>query len=333
MKDDELASGSSRTSEGEIERSEVVNYDDDDGVFGDDVFNDQRHISGLVGEVSDIPRLRMQHSTAGYRDGIAHAKTESVQEGFDEGYPLGSRLGTRVGALVGLLEGLVAASENPTSSTSTTLTSRPSFSTQSSTEMSRRRGDGKELHPMNNLRGKKAIDISYGEVREGEVGKETKDIGRQSEAENGKDVNDNSKDDNDEDQEMMTTKIEDRISQLLRDAKRELLDLSGVVDMMTTTGVVTVEGDAVDDKDDQILHYEGGYGDAESDPVRKTTVSATTPTIATIGAYTAGNPNASLTLMNSSQSKTMEERLDKWMGIIRHELSSLGLHIELDQPL
>ncbi len=60
-------------------------------------------------EVSDIPRMRSQHSTAGYRDGIAHAKSQSVQEGFDEGYPIGARLGMEVGCILGVLEGLVSS--------------------------------------------------------------------------------------------------------------------------------------------------------------------------------------------------------------------------------
>ena len=55
---------------------------------------------------SDIPRLRSQHSTAGYRDGIAAAKEKSLQPGFDEGFSLGATFGLKAGALVGELEGL-----------------------------------------------------------------------------------------------------------------------------------------------------------------------------------------------------------------------------------
>ncbi|KAL1870542.1 hypothetical protein VTK73DRAFT_2581 [Phialemonium thermophilum] len=58
---------------------------------------------------SDIPRLRQEHTTAGYRDGIAAAKAQSVQAGFDEGFGLGATIGMRVGRLLGLLEGIVAA--------------------------------------------------------------------------------------------------------------------------------------------------------------------------------------------------------------------------------
>ncbi|KAK2074049.1 hypothetical protein P8C59_008286 [Phyllachora maydis] len=58
---------------------------------------------------SDIPRLRQEHATAGYRDGLAAAKAGSVQAGFDEGFGLGATLGLRAGRLLGLLEGLASA--------------------------------------------------------------------------------------------------------------------------------------------------------------------------------------------------------------------------------
>src|SRR5947207_4804130 len=58
---------------------------------------------------SDIPRLRSQHATAGYRDGIVASKEVSMQTGFDEGYALGAAVGLRAGVLVGSVEGLFAA--------------------------------------------------------------------------------------------------------------------------------------------------------------------------------------------------------------------------------
>lgn len=60
-------------------------------------------------EPSDIPRLRTTHTTAGYRDGIAASKTQSLQPGFDEGYSLGAVLGLRVGYIIGVLEALYFA--------------------------------------------------------------------------------------------------------------------------------------------------------------------------------------------------------------------------------
>ncbi|MCJ1423367.1 Essential protein Yae1, N terminal [Sticta canariensis] len=63
----------------------------------------------VINVASDMPRLRATHSTAGYRDGIAAAKTPWLQRGFDEGYSLGAVLGLRVGYMLGVLEGLWAA--------------------------------------------------------------------------------------------------------------------------------------------------------------------------------------------------------------------------------
>jgi hypothetical protein len=59
--------------------------------------------------VSDIPRLSQVHSTAGYRDGIALARSRTAQQGFDEGYALGATIGHRAGQFLGVLENLAAA--------------------------------------------------------------------------------------------------------------------------------------------------------------------------------------------------------------------------------
>ena len=61
------------------------------------------------GDLSDVPRLRSIHVTAGYRDGIADGKSQSVQAGFDEGYSLGAVIGLDVGWILGILEGLIVA--------------------------------------------------------------------------------------------------------------------------------------------------------------------------------------------------------------------------------
>lgn len=66
-------------------------------------------------EPSDLPSLRRQHVTAGYRDGIATSKSEHVQRGFDAGYPVGAQFGLRVGTILGILEGLVGGLESTSS--------------------------------------------------------------------------------------------------------------------------------------------------------------------------------------------------------------------------
>ncbi|EED13720.1 essential protein Yae1, putative [Talaromyces stipitatus ATCC 10500] len=98
----------------------------DDQDYGQSQFNDQdyernRTNDSLVStqstttEPSDLPSLRRQHVTAGYRDGIAFSKSEHVQPGFDAGYPVGAQFGLRVGTILGILEGLVSGLESRSS--------------------------------------------------------------------------------------------------------------------------------------------------------------------------------------------------------------------------
>ncbi|KAL5049950.1 hypothetical protein BDW71DRAFT_204022 [Aspergillus fruticulosus] len=90
----------------------------------------QAHSNPTV-EPSELPSLRRQHVTAGYRDGISASKAEHVQHGFDAGFPVGAQLGMRAGTILGILEGILngygsssAAVKKPsqksTSSTTTT---------------------------------------------------------------------------------------------------------------------------------------------------------------------------------------------------------------------
>lgn len=89
--------------------------DDDTPVFeGDDGANPHiRVISHAAPSAnnhpSDIHRLRQEHTTAGYREGITVAKGTSIQAGFDEGFGLGATIGLKVGYLLGVLEGVAAA--------------------------------------------------------------------------------------------------------------------------------------------------------------------------------------------------------------------------------
>lgn len=68
----------------------------------------QDHLST---DPSDLPALRRQHVTAGYRDGVSNSKGEHVQEGFDAGFPVGAQLGMRAGTILGILEGLARGLE------------------------------------------------------------------------------------------------------------------------------------------------------------------------------------------------------------------------------
>lgn len=70
----------------------------------------------VTNEPSDLPTLRRQHVTAGYRDGVSASKSHHVQEGFDAGFPIGAQLGMRAGTVLGILEGLVRGYESRASS-------------------------------------------------------------------------------------------------------------------------------------------------------------------------------------------------------------------------
>lgn len=80
----------------EQESSHLTSNSEHDGAFASN-------------DVSDVPRIRAMHNTAGYRDGVAASKETHVQDGFDEGYALGAELGSRVGWILGVLEGLTEA--------------------------------------------------------------------------------------------------------------------------------------------------------------------------------------------------------------------------------
>ncbi|KAJ5816318.1 hypothetical protein N7447_008551 [Penicillium robsamsonii] len=62
-------------------------------------------------EPSDLPGLRRQHVTAGYRDGTSASKGAHVQDGFDGGFPVGAQLGMRAGTILGIMEGLLRGFE------------------------------------------------------------------------------------------------------------------------------------------------------------------------------------------------------------------------------
>ncbi|KAI0401542.1 hypothetical protein F4802DRAFT_579540 [Xylaria palmicola] len=84
-------------------------YDD----HADDVFgagSDAPHGSAdSVDMLLDTRRLRAQHNTVGYREGITAGKAGSIQAGFDQGFALGAHVGARAGRVLGLLEGIDAA--------------------------------------------------------------------------------------------------------------------------------------------------------------------------------------------------------------------------------
>ncbi|PHH68222.1 hypothetical protein CDD82_716 [Ophiocordyceps australis] len=77
----------------------------------DDVFEAGSDAPDHHGEShpSDMTRLQTEHTTAGYREGIAQGKAATIQEGFDQGFSLGAAIGLRAGQLLGILQGIVEA--------------------------------------------------------------------------------------------------------------------------------------------------------------------------------------------------------------------------------
>jgi hypothetical protein len=59
--------------------------------------------------LSDLPTIKRQHMTDGYREGLSVGKARVMQSGFDDGYPIGVQIAMRAGKIVGVLEGCLAS--------------------------------------------------------------------------------------------------------------------------------------------------------------------------------------------------------------------------------
>ncbi|KAH6620477.1 hypothetical protein C7974DRAFT_316462 [Boeremia exigua] len=59
--------------------------------------------------LSDLPSRQRTLDADAYREGLASAKGQYVQEGFDEGYAVGADIGLRIGYVLGVLRGFVGA--------------------------------------------------------------------------------------------------------------------------------------------------------------------------------------------------------------------------------
>ncbi|ETI28318.1 hypothetical protein G647_00767 [Cladophialophora carrionii CBS 160.54] len=83
-----------------------------------------RFVRGAI--LSDLPALRRQHMTDGYREGLSVGKARVMQSGFDAGYPLGVEVGLRAGNVLGVLEGVIAALTSSKSGAGSVRTARAS---------------------------------------------------------------------------------------------------------------------------------------------------------------------------------------------------------------
>jgi len=88
---------------------------DDDDIWASD--NDNENPQAAAGDInregmlSDLPSMRRQHMTDGYREGLAIGKAKVMQKGFDDGYPIGVKIALRVGKVLGCLEGVLATKD------------------------------------------------------------------------------------------------------------------------------------------------------------------------------------------------------------------------------
>lgn len=91
-----------------------VEVDDDDiwaSDSGDENTEPALDQSNRGDMLSDLPTVRRQHMTDGYREGLAVGKAKVMQKGFDNGYPIGAAIALRVGKVLGCLEGILAAKD------------------------------------------------------------------------------------------------------------------------------------------------------------------------------------------------------------------------------
>lgn len=58
--------------------------------------------------LSDLPSMKRQHMTDGYREGLEIGKAQVMQKGFDQGYPIGVSIACRAGKILGCFEGILA---------------------------------------------------------------------------------------------------------------------------------------------------------------------------------------------------------------------------------
>lgn len=95
-------------------------YADHDDIWESDHENNSGLGSGNIQReaemLSDLPTVKRQHMTDGYREGLSIGKAKVMQKGFDEGYPIGMAIALRAGKVLGVMEGIIAAKDIPDTS-------------------------------------------------------------------------------------------------------------------------------------------------------------------------------------------------------------------------
>jgi hypothetical protein len=114
-------------------------------------------------ELSDLPSLRRQHVTAGYRDGVSFSKSQHVQRGFDAGFPVGAQFGLRVGTVLGILEGVLKGLDT-TRSSSGPVKKRAATETKVAESEAEKEAREKNIEKVRQLYQMAARELSVGSV-------------------------------------------------------------------------------------------------------------------------------------------------------------------------
>jgi hypothetical protein len=73
-----------------------------------DIWEDEAGGHATEEVLSEMPSMKRQHMTDGYREGLSTSKSKVMQAGFDEGYPIGVQIAMRAGPIFGVLEAYLA---------------------------------------------------------------------------------------------------------------------------------------------------------------------------------------------------------------------------------
>ena len=108
------ASSSGGSAETTITTPEIESTSPNDDIWASD---DEHDIAAATETrfnetlLSDLPTVKRQHMTDGYREGLSIGKAKIMQNGFDAGYPIGMAIALRAGRILGCVEGIMASKD------------------------------------------------------------------------------------------------------------------------------------------------------------------------------------------------------------------------------
>ena len=108
------ASSSGGSAETTIKTPEIESTSPNDDIWASD---DEHDIAAPTETrsnetlLSELPTVKRQHMTDGYREGLSIGKAKVMQNGFDAGYPVGMAIALRAGKILGCIEGFLASKD------------------------------------------------------------------------------------------------------------------------------------------------------------------------------------------------------------------------------